>query len=280
MCSNALRAVDCGSTCGWWLAELVEAFRRDSAEGMSADAVPPYRRTADQSRTRGEDRRVGRPTLDSARRACARALAAEGFSRGKRALVRDLGDGLLTQVTVEGGSTGWARGVSVGVSVHREADRLEAAARCGEPARAPGDDDTYLPFALSSDVGRLLPRPHHHAWVVDEAADLDRLQEQLRAFWLESVSPHVVRWAGLLRIARTSDFLPGGRRGVGNLCDPGLMSLSPAYVDRYFPGAGPELLRLDEPRWLEKDEVCPWAPCAEQGRSVGAGGTWPDDLSR
>lgn len=222
---------------------------------------------------------MGKPTLESVRRACARALEPVGYQRGKKAAVRDLGDGLVSLVTVEGRSTGWARGVSISVSVHRTLDRLEAARRLGEPVSSPGEVDRLWPFGLSSDVGRLLLRPHDHAWLVEDAAGVDRLQEQLGALWGESVQPHVQRWGALLQVARTSAFLPGGVREMDGLRDPGLMRLSREYVQTYFPGADLELVRAVKQRWLGRAEVCPWAPCAEQGRGLAAGGTWPDDLA-
>ena len=219
------------------------------------------------------------PTAESVRRACARALEPVGYQRGKKAAVRDLGDGLVSLVGVYGHSTGWVRGVHVSVSVHRTADRLEEARRLGEPASDPGEVNRFLPFGLSSEIGRLLPRPHDHAWRVEDAADLKRLQEQLGALWGEAVEPHVQRWRALLQVARTAAFLPGGGREGDGLCDPGLMRLSRDYVQRYFPGADPGWVRPVKQRWLERTEVCPWAPCAEQGRGLAAGGTWPDDLA-
>jgi hypothetical protein len=138
------------------------------------------------------------------------------------------------------------------IAVYRESDWQDhlrwSAREAGTPydpaARFLGGYGNVLDFGLLIDPGELLERPHQHAWVVPDQAAAAAAARQIAELLVQRLLPALAELAALL---------PNRRLGL-----------------RHWPA-----LVVREKAWLRPDEVCPWAPCGEPFRTVGAGGLWP-----
>lgn len=203
--------------------------------------------------------------MDIVRRHLAKAMSPHGYALGAKALHRDCGDGMRATLTVASWSSGYGepvRSVLLELSAYRVSDYEGYLAHYGWTGEF---EATTLPFMLGERLGRMLPRPHEHAWIVHDREDLRRCCEQVEQIYREHALPHLDAWLSTLRNVDTSEHLPGRPHDGQHL--------------KYLLLTDEDRDSFNE-RWLDDWETCPLPPCGEAGRPVSGGGTWPDDVVR